>query len=144
MEPVKFGTDGWRAVIGDTYTFHNLQRVSLATAKYFRNHPKVKNGIIIGYDTRFMSMEFAHISAQVFANEGYKVYLTNTFVTTPTVSLLSRDKNMPFGVMITASHNPYKYNGYKFKDEFGGSMSSDVLIHVEAELINIKEFKTHF
>ena len=139
MEPVKFGTDGWRAVIGDTYTFHNLQRVSLATAKYFRNHPKVKNGIIIGYDTRFMSMEFAHISAQVFANEGYKVYLTNTFVTTPTVSLLSRDKNMPFGVMITASHNPYKYNGYKLKDEFGGSMSSDVLIHVEAELINIKE-----
>ena len=86
-----------------------------------------------------MSMEFAHISAQVFANEGYKVYLTNTFVTTPTVSLLSRDKNMPFGVMITASHNPYKYNGYKLKDEFGGSMSSDVLIHVEAELINIKE-----
>jgi phosphomannomutase len=136
-EPIKFGTDGWRAVIADTYTFENVRRVSLATARAFKNHPKLKNGIVIGYDTRFLSKEFAHSSAEVFANEGIKVYLTDTFVTTPTVSLLSKDKNLAFGVVITASHNPYKYNGFKLKDEFGGSMNPEALLKVEAELVNI-------
>jgi phosphomannomutase len=136
-EPVKFGTDGWRAVIGDTYTFHNVRRVALATARVFKNHPKIQNGIIIGYDTRFLSKEFAHAAAEVFGNEGIKVQITDSFVTTPTVSLLSRNENLAFGVMITASHNPFQYNGYKLKDEFGGSMSPDELVKIEAELKNI-------
>jgi phosphomannomutase len=138
FEPVKFGTDGWRAVIADTYTFENVRRVSLATARVFKNHPKIKNGIIIGYDTRFLSKEFAHTAAEVFANEGIKVYLSDTFITTPAVSLISKDKNLAFGVVITASHNPYKYNGFKLKDEFGGSMDPDEIVKVEAELENIK------
>ncbi len=137
-EPVKFGTDGWRAVIGDTYSFENVRRVSLATAIVFKNHKNIKNGIVIGYDTRFLSKEFAHASAEVFASRGIKVLLTDSFVSTPTVSLLARDKKLAFGVVITASHNPYKYNGFKLKDSFGGSMNSEELVLVEKELPHIK------
>jgi len=134
---IKFGTDGWRAVIADTYTFENVRRVSLATARAFNNHPKIKNGIVIGYDTRFLSKEFAAASAEIFGSQGIKVFLTDTFVTTPTVSLLSKDKNLAYGVMITASHNPYAYNGFKLKDEYGGSMDPEEIKKVEEELKSI-------
>jgi phosphomannomutase len=134
---IKFGTDGWRAVIADTYTFENVRRVSLATAQAFINHHKINNGIVIGYDTRFLSKEFATAAAEVFGSQGIKVYLTNSFVTTPTVSLLSRDKNLAYGVMITASHNPYAYNGFKLKDEFGGSMDPAEIAKVEDKLKEI-------
>jgi len=136
-EPVKFGTDGWRAIIGDTYTFQNVRRVSLATARTFKNHKNIANGIVIGYDTRFLAREFAHCAAEIFGSEGIKVLITDSFVSTPTVSLLSRDYKLAYGVMITASHNPFKYNGFKLKDSFGGSMNSDELLKVEAELKNI-------
>ncbi len=138
---IKFGTDGWRAIIADTYTFENVRRVSLATAKVFKNHPKIKNGIVIGYDTRFLSKEFAVSAAEIFGSEGVKVFLTDSFVTTPAVSLLTKDKNLAYGVVITASHNPYMYNGFKLKDEFGGSMSPDEITKVEAELKNVGEVK---
>lgn len=131
---IKFGTDGWRAVIAEDFTFENLKKISKATAIAFQDHLKLKNGIIIGYDTRFLSREFAETSAVVFANHGIKVYLTDTFVTTPTVSLVTRDKGMPYGVMITSSHNPAKYNGFKLKDEFGGSMGTLQLELVEGSL----------
>lgn len=137
---IKFGTDGWRAVIADEYTFENLKKISKATAIAFEDHPKLKNGIVIGYDTRFLSKEFAECSAEVFANHGIKVYLTDSFVTTPTVSLLSRDKNLAYGVMITSSHNPAKYNGFKLKDEFGGSMGPAHLSVIENELRNADKF----
>ncbi|MEO6694617.1 MAG: phosphoglucomutase/phosphomannomutase family protein [Ignavibacteria bacterium] len=136
-EPVKFGTDGWRGIIAETYTFENVKRVALATALTFKNHPKIKNGIIIGYDTRFQSKEFAETVATVFGNQGIKTFITDTFVTTPTVSLLARDKKCALGVMITASHNPYQYNGYKLKDEFGGSMDPDEIKKIEEKLGNI-------
>jgi phosphomannomutase len=128
---IKFGTDGWRAIIADEYTFENLRKISKATAIAFNEHPKLKNGIVIGYDTRFLSKEFAEASAEVFANHGIKVFLTDSFVTTPTVSLLTRDKNLAYGVMITSSHNPAKYNGFKLKDEFGGSMGTSSLLLIE-------------
>ncbi|MEO8512888.1 MAG: phosphoglucomutase/phosphomannomutase family protein [Ignavibacteria bacterium] len=137
---IKFGTDGWRAVIADEYTFENLKKISKATAIAFSGHPKINNGIVIGYDTRFLSKEFAECSAEVFANHGVKVYITDTFVTTPTVSLLSRDKNLAYGVMITSSHNPAKYNGFKLKDEFGGSMGPVHLEKIEVVLNENKSF----
>jgi len=137
---IKFGTDGWRAVIADEYTFENLKRISKATAIAFENHPKIKNGIVLGYDTRFLSKEFAECSASVFANHGVKVYLTDSFVTTPTVSLLCRDKNLAYGVMITSSHNPPKYNGFKLKDEFGGSMGTPHLSVIENVMMTDKNF----
>lgn len=138
---IKFGTDGWRAVIADEFTFENLGRVSKATAVAFQDHPKIKNGIIIGYDTRFLSKEFAEFSATVFADHGIKVLLTDTFVTTPVVSLITRDKKLPFGVMITSSHNPPKYNGFKLKDEFGGSMGVEQLKEIENNLESISSVK---
>lgn len=137
---IKFGTDGWRAVIADEFTFENLKKISKATAIAFQDHTKLSNGIIIGYDTRFMSKEFAEISAAIFANHGIKVYITDTFVTTPTVSLLTRDKSLAYGVMITSSHNPAKYNGFKLKDEFGGSMGPSLLINVEKVMNENTEF----
>jgi phosphomannomutase len=136
-EDVKFGTDGWRGIIADTYTFDNVKRVALATAKVFRNHPKIDKGIIIGYDTRFQGRQFAETVASVIAGEGIRTMITDTFVTTPTVSLLSRDLGCALGVMITASHNPYEYNGYKLKDEFGGSMSIEEIAKIEHELGSI-------
>jgi len=138
MEPVKFGTDGWRGIIADTYTFVNVNRISFCVAEYFKNHPKIKNGIIIGYDTRFLSKEFASSAAETIANQNIKVYLSSTFCSTPTVSLLARDKNLALGVMITASHNPYKYNGFKLKDEYGGSMDPDIIKEVEKLLPGVK------
>lgn len=132
---IKFGTDGWRAVIADEFTFENLKKISKATAIALQKHPKIKNGIVIGYDTRFLSKEFAECAAAVFADHGIKVLITDSFVTTPTVSLLTRDKNLPFGVMITSSHNPPIYNGYKLKDEYGGSMGVEQLKLIE-EIIN--------
>jgi phosphomannomutase len=137
---IKFGTDGWRAVIADEYTFENLKKISKATAIAFENHAKINNGIVVGYDTRFLSKEFAECSAEVFANHGLKVYLTDSFVTTPTVSLLSRDKNLAYGVMITSSHNPAKYNGFKLKDEFGGSMGPVYLSVIEEKLQDADSF----
>ncbi|RPI18802.1 MAG: phosphoglucomutase/phosphomannomutase family protein [Ignavibacteriae bacterium] len=137
---IKFGTDGWRAVIADDFTFENLKKISKATAIAFQNHPKLSNGIVIGYDTRFMSKEFAEVSAAVFANHGIKVFLTDSFVTTPTVSLLTRDNNYAYGVMITSSHNPAKYNGFKLKDEFGGSMGPSLLVHIEKVLNETPDF----
>ncbi|MBN8585580.1 MAG: phosphoglucomutase/phosphomannomutase family protein [Ignavibacteria bacterium] len=137
---IKFGTDGWRAVIADEYTFENLKKISKATAIAFEKHPKINNGIVVGYDTRFLSKEFAECSAEVFANHGIKVYLTDSFVTTPTVSLLSRDKNLAYGVMITSSHNPAKYNGFKLKDEFGGSMGPVHLNIIEEKLKQADSF----
>jgi len=141
-EPVKFGTDGWRAIIADTYTFENLRRVSLATAKNFINHPKIKNGIIIGYDTRFLSGDFALAAAEVFADEGIKVFLTDSFVTTPAVSLISRNNNLALGVLLTASHNPYQYYGFKLHVVFGGSMSTDEIAKVESFLPDIRSVST--
>jgi len=138
--PIKFGTDGWRAVIADDFTFANLKKISKATAIAFNEHPKCPNGIVIGYDTRFLSKEFAEVSAEVFANHGLKVWLTDSFVTTPTVSLLTREKNLAYGVMITSSHNPAKYNGFKLKDEYGGSMGTALLSVIENILANQADF----
>ncbi len=132
---IKFGTDGWRAVIADEFTFENLRKISKATAIAFEKHPKISNGIVIGYDTRFLSREFAECAAEIFGNHGVKVKLTDSFVTTPTVSLLSRDNALAYGVMITSSHNPAKYNGFKLKDEYGGSMGTSHLSLIE-EVLN--------
>jgi phosphomannomutase len=138
---IKFGTDGWRAVIADEYTFENLKKISKATAIAFEKHPKITNGIVIGYDTRFLSKEFAECSAEVFGNHGIKVKLTDSFVTTPSVSLLSRDNDLAYGVMITSSHNPAKYNGFKLKDEYGGSMGTSQLSIIEDVLKKSEGFE---
>lgn len=136
-QPIKFGTDGWRAVIGDDYTFANLQKVALAAAAYYRKHKKIRNGIVIGYDARFMSREFAEVVAATVANAGIKVKLADSIATTPAISLVTKQENAAAGIVITASHNPYKWNGFKIKGEFGGPAFPDAIEKVERELAKV-------
>lgn len=128
---IKFGTDGWRGVISDDYTFENLIIVTQATAKYYNNHPKIKNGLVIGYDARFMSDEYARLVARVLASNGIKVILADNMVSSPMVSLAAKEMNLAGGVMITASHNPPKYNGFKIKGDFGGSAHPEMVSEIE-------------
>ncbi len=140
-QPIKFGTDGWRAVIGDDYTFANLEKVALATAMHYKKHKKIRNGIVIGYDARFMSKEFAEVVATTVANAGTKVKLSDSIATTPAISLLTKMENAAAGIVITASHNPYKWNGFKIKGEFGGPAFPETIEKVEKELAKILKLK---
>ncbi|MBI2619284.1 MAG: phosphoglucomutase/phosphomannomutase family protein [Ignavibacteriales bacterium] len=131
---IKFGTDGWRGVIADDFTFNNVAKVALATANYLKRHKKIKNGIVVGYDARFLSKEFAETAATVIANKGIKVIISDKISSTPMVSLLTKKLNAAGGVVITASHNPAKYNGYKLKGDFGGPAHPEMIEKLEKEL----------
>jgi len=131
---VTFGTDGWRGLIAKDFTYQNLKLAALAASKYFHSHPHNKNGVCIGYDTRFLSKEFAHFVADIYATQGLKVYLSDSFVPTPAVSLFVRDKKLAGGIVITASHNPPLYNGFKIKADYGGSAHPEIIKEVESYL----------
>ena len=131
---IKFGTDGWRGVIADDFTFANIAKVALATANFYKRHKKIKNGIVIGYDSRFLSQEFAEKVAEVLGNRGIKVILSDKISSTPMVSLLTKKLNAAGGIVITASHNPAQYNGFKIKGDFGGPAFPETIEKVEKEL----------
>lgn len=139
---IVFGTDGWRGVIADEFTFQNIYRVARATAQHYKTHKKIRNGIVVGYDARFMSKEFAEQVALVFGNEGIPVLLSDAITTTPAVSLMTREWNAAAGIVITASHNPAKYNGYKIKGDFGGPAFPEMITKVERRLskLSVKEY----
>lgn len=139
MAHIKFGTDGWRGVIAEDFTFTNIEKVALATGKYFSKHKKIEHGIVIGYDARFLSKEFAHRSAQVIASLGVKVLLADKISSTPMVSLAIVKKKAAGGVVITASHNPAKYNGFKIKGDFGGPAHPEMVTEVEQELAPLQD-----
>lgn len=139
---IKFGTDGWRGIIADDFTFENVTRVALATAAYQKRHKKIRNGIVIGYDARFLSKEFAERAAEVIAGKRIKVILSDKISSTPMVSLLTRKLNAAGGVVITASHNPAKYNGYKLKGDFGGPAHPEMVAKLEKELKKIRNPKS--
>jgi phosphomannomutase len=122
MTKIKFGTDGWRAVIAEDFTFSNLERVSQATADCWKAKPVegTEQKVIVGYDRRFLSDEFGQRVAEVFAGNGYQVVLTPEPTPTPAVSYAVKAQKAVGGVMITASHNPPKFNGFKLKSWFGG------------------------
>ncbi len=124
---IKFGTDGWRGVIADTYTFKNVKIVSQAVADYLGKGKKV----VVGFDTRFMSGRFARASAEVLNNNGVSVILSDRAVPTPTLSFAVKSRKCDLGVMITASHNPAEYNGFKIKNASGGAASPEVTKAVE-------------
>ncbi len=135
--PIKFGTDGWRGVIAADFTFDNVAKVALATANYFRKHKKIRKGIVIGYDARFLSREFAEKTAEVLANRGIRVIISDAISSTPMVSLLTRNLGAAGGVVITASHNPAEYNGFKIKGDFGGPAHPEMVAKVEKELARV-------
>jgi phosphomannomutase len=124
MGAIQFGTDGWRAVIAEDFTFSNLDRVAQATADYWRANPvDGVNGdrAVVGYDRRFLSPEFAARVAEVLAGNGFTVTLTDRPTPTPSVSFEVKRQKAIGGVMLTASHNPAAFNGFKLKAWYGGS-----------------------
>src|SRR5277367_6227250 len=133
-QPIKFGTDGWRAVIADDFTFENVRRVAGAIASYVLKHEEARNGIIIGYDTRFASPQAARVVAEVMTAAGIPVKLANDYTPTPSVSYAVKHQGAAGGVMITSSHNPFNWNGVKFKAKFGGSATPAIMKAIEDEL----------
>ncbi len=134
MTPIKFGTDGWRAVIAEDFTFANVERVSQAAADYWSANPVAgtEKKVIIGYDRRFLSGEFARRAAEIFAGNGFKVVLTPEPTPTPSVSFAVKAQRALGGIMITASHNPPIFNGFKLKSHYGGSSEPATCQAVEA------------
>jgi phosphomannomutase len=131
MTPIKFGTDGWRAIIAKDYTVDNVIRVAQATAMWLKNNYKEPKAMI-GYDCRFGGQLFSETTAQVLCANGIKCFLAEGFVSTPMVSMGTKHYGAGIGVVITASHNPPSYNGFKLKSEFGGPSSPAIIAEVEA------------
>ena len=136
MPPIKFGTDGWRAVIAEDFTFANVERVAQASADYWKTRPAegTQALVIIGYDRRFLSDQFAARVAEVMAGNGFKVILGDSPTPTPAVSFAVKAHRAVGGVMITASHNPPAFNGYKLKAWFGGAADPVICQAVEKRL----------
>ncbi len=136
MTPIKFGTDGWRGLIADDFTFDNVRRVAGAIAGYVLKHEAAARsvGVVIGYDTRFLSGDVARTVAEVIAGAGIPVRLANDYVPTPAVSYNVKKLGAAGGVMITSSHNPWNWNGVKFKGNFGGSATPVIMKAIEEEL----------
>ncbi len=137
---IKFGTDGWRAVISDTFTFENLRLVAQATADYLHNNAADGQTpqVVIGFDTRFMSDRYAAAVAQVMAGNNIIAWLTRADCPTPAISYNVVAKKASLGVMITASHNPPRYNGYKLKASYGGAVTKDVTQAISGHLAKNK------
>ncbi len=139
MAGVKFGTDGWRAVIAEGFTFANVGRVAQAAAEYWKSEVRRPKSevfgrelkVIVGFDRRFFSDRFAQCAAEVLAANGFQVVLTPEPTPTPSVSYAVKRQNAVGGVMITASHNPPIFNGFKLKSYYGGSSDSDTCRAVE-------------
>jgi alpha-D-glucose phosphate-specific phosphoglucomutase len=133
---IKFGTDGWRAVISDTFTFKNVRIVAQATADWILkdNLQFDRKEASVGYDNRFLSAEYAQAVAEVFAANGIKTYLSDTSVPTPALSFGVKELGNVCGIMITASHNPAKFNGIKIKTAQGGAAPKDITNLVESYL----------
>jgi alpha-D-glucose phosphate-specific phosphoglucomutase len=134
---IRFGTDGWRGVIAEDFTHDNLRKVAYAIARYAIRAEKPGAGILVGYDTRFASERFARVAAEAVAATGTPVWLSETACPTPAISLLVRQRGAAGGIQITASHNPYRWSGVKFKASYGSSASPGIVAQVEAELQKI-------
>ncbi|MFQ3567101.1 MAG: phosphoglucomutase/phosphomannomutase family protein [Aggregatilineales bacterium] len=133
---IRFGTDGWRAVIADTFTFENLRLISQAVADSInRQHlGPDRPQVVVGYDTRFLSDRFAAETARVLAANNIVTWLTRTDAPTPAISYNVKEKGAAAGIVITASHNPPRYNGFKLKASYGGSATSEACALIEDQL----------
>lgn len=128
---LRFGTEGWRGVIGEDFTFENIARVGRALARYFVEYEDVRAGVVVGYDTRFHSPEAGARLAEVLSAAGLRVWLGEAPVPTPALSYAVRHFHAAGGVMVTASHNPPRWNGVKLKARYAGPASPRVVAEVE-------------
>ncbi len=129
MSKIKFGTDGWRAIIALDFTVENVARVTEATAKWLIKNNK--KSVVVGHDCRFAGELFAETTAKVFLANGIKVFLAKGFISTPMISLGAVKLKTDLGIIITASHNPPSYNGYKIKAHYGGPMGPELVQEIE-------------
>jgi phosphomannomutase len=134
MSSIRFGTDGWRGVIADDFTFANVRIVAHAIARYVVRNEDARNGILIGYDHRFASDRVAAAVAGVISATGTPVRLADKPCPTPAISLLVRQRAAAGGIVITASHNPYRWNGIKYKASYGSSALPSIVAQIESEL----------
>ncbi|MGA2631976.1 MAG: phosphoglucomutase/phosphomannomutase family protein, partial [Terriglobia bacterium] len=139
MDRIKFGTDGWRGQIGEDFTFANVRRVAAAIAQYVRRNSSAKSGLIVGYDTRFLSAEAAQAAAEEVAAAGIPAFLADQATPTPAISYAVVARRASGAIVITASHNPYGWNGVKFKAPYGGSASPAIMKRVEAYLSKVSK-----
>jgi phosphomannomutase len=137
VSPIKFGTDGWRGVIADDFTFANVRKVAGAITRYIVRAEKPNAGVLVGYDTRFASERFARAAAEVVSMTGMPVWIAEKACPSPALSLLVRQRAAAGGIMITASHNPYRWNGMKFKASYGSSALPSIVAQVEKELVTV-------
>jgi alpha-D-glucose phosphate-specific phosphoglucomutase len=131
---IKFGTDGWRGIIADDYTFENVRRVGNAIAHYVHENQDATKGLVVGYDTRFGSRAFAESISEVLAAAGIPIHLSDDYTPTPALSYAVVNLGAAGGVMITSSHNPYNWNGVKYKAGYGGSATPDIIKTIESGL----------
>lgn len=134
MQEIKFGTDGWRDIIAAGFTFANVRAVAQGIAGFVRNHALERRGIVVGYDNRFLSPQFAEAVAGVLAGNGIRVFMPFTSLPTPVVAFAVRHCQAGGAVMITASHNPPEYNGIKFIPEYAGPALPDITSEIEEEI----------
>lgn len=138
MKRIKFGTDGWRGVISEDFTFENVKIVSQAMADFLKKEKIREREIIVGYDARFLSKEYAHLVASVLAGNEIRVILSDRIQPLPCVCFAIKDRTAAGGIMITASHNPFQYNGIKFKGEYAGSADEATTKKIESFLYKNK------
>lgn len=131
---IKFGTDGWRAEIAKDYTFESVQRVAQGFASYIKDQKKADAGIVVGYDKRFQSENFAAAAAEVLAGNGIRAYLTQDATPTPVIAYAVLMQKAAGAINITASHNPATDNGFKVRDHHGGAVDVDGLKEIEADI----------
>jgi alpha-D-glucose phosphate-specific phosphoglucomutase len=137
MPPLKFGTDGWRAVIAQDFTFDNVRTVAHAISRYVVRAEKPGAPIFIGYDTRFGSNRFARAAAEAVAATGTPVWLADAAAPTPALSLLVKLRGAAGGIQISASHNPFQWNGIKYKASYGSSAGPAIVAQIEHELAKV-------
>jgi len=135
---IKFGTDGWRGLIADDFTFDNVRTVAHAIARYVVRAEQPQHGVLIGYDTRFGSERFARAAAEAVSATGTPVWLAVQAAPTPALSLLVRQRRAAGGIQITASHNPFQWNGMKYKASYGSSASPAIVAQIEAQLDKVR------
>ncbi len=142
MATIKFGTDGWRAVIGEDFIPENIGKVIQAFCDVYPTLPDAGKPVVIGYDRRNQSPQAAKQIASILLGNGIETVLCNTFCPTPTISWYVKRKGCAAGIMVTASHNPSKWNGIKFKESYGGAASAEYLKPIEEKIVaNDKEGK---
>ncbi|HMD38344.1 MAG TPA: phosphoglucomutase/phosphomannomutase family protein [Candidatus Acidoferrum sp.] len=138
MTSIKFGTDGWRDVIAEEFTFANARIVAQAIARYVVRCEDARKGVLVGYDHRFASDSVAATVAEVIASTGTPVWLADKPCPTPAISLLVRQRAAAGGILVTASHNPYQWNGIKYKASYGSSALPSIVAQIEIELARVQ------